>query len=790
MTITEARPAPRAARDWQPGTPAQRARPAAPAAPVIDPQLSGELLAVAALALFSITVAAGYTRVFAGWQFLDDFIVLAVVGHGLGFVLRRLRVPGVLAVPVLAAALVWLIGYVFYRDSYSWLLPTNETLTLFQAEIDLVQQQFRGAVAPVIYGGGWDVLAAIGIGLTVVLSDTFAFRAFARAEALVPGGVLFVFIAALGYERSRIALTMLLIAAGVITTVALRAYHAPHRSSAIGRRRSPSAMILPAALGTAALVAVTAGVFGPRLPGADSEPIYETRGGDSGRVTNVVSPLVDIRSRLTNRSNSELFVVEADFESYWRLSALPRFDGTRWGLPERALTRADGELSTARSGATELRQTIRISNLGDKFVPTAADPIAASPQDGLRWNADSATLLKLDGELAPGDTYEIVSASPRFDLDALRAAGSTGVGDPIYLELPDDFPSSVGEIARQVTAGAATPYDVALTLQTWFRSEFDYSLEVQAGHGTNAIEGFLRDRVGYCEQFAGTYAAMMRTLGIPARVAVGFTPGTFDGTGYSVLGKNAHAWPEVWFSGLGWVPFEPTPGRGAPGAENYTNVPPEQDVSGVDPDAPRQQPADPDDINTPAPTTTVASSDDPDDPDAPAIPAGVDQTLGPTDDAAPPPEPPSFPWAIVVAIIAAIVLLLAPALIRRFRRHHEATDDAGAIALLWRRATDALGEVGVRTKSSLTPEEHAVAAAAKFPIAARPMRSLAEALTTVTFAPGPGVAATYFPDFDQPDRHAASRVADCELWCRQIERAVNESISPLVRVRRYFTRLG
>ena len=137
-----------------------------------------------------------------------------------------------------------------------------------------------------------------------------------------------------------------------------------------------------------------------------------------------------------------------------------------------------------------------------------------------------------------------------------------------------------------------TPYEAAITLQDWFRSEFDYSLEVQAGHSNSAIEGFLRDRVGYCEQFAGTYAAMMRTLGIPARVAVGFTPGNFNGERYSVLGKNAHAWPEVWFDELGWVPFEPTPGRGAPGAENYTNVAPEQDATGIDPDSlPDESPA-------------------------------------------------------------------------------------------------------------------------------------------------------------------------------------------------------
>ena len=104
---------------------------------------------------------------------------------------------------------------------------------------------------------------------------------------------------------------------------------------------------------------------------------------------------------------------------------------------------------------------------------------------------------------------------------------------------------------------------------------------MQAGHGTSAIESFLIERVGYCEQFSATFAAMARTLGIPSRVAVGYTPGLQGPDGwYGVLGKNAHAWPELWFgAAIGWVPFEPTPGRGIPGAESYTGIPAQQDTT-------------------------------------------------------------------------------------------------------------------------------------------------------------------------------------------------------------------
>src|SRR5207253_3253245 len=81
--------------------------------------------------------------------------------------------------------------------------------------------------------------------------------------------------------------------------------------------------------------------------------------------------------------------------------------------------------------------------------------------------------------------------------------------------------------------------------------------------------------------FAGTFAAMARAIGLPSRVAVGFTPGVLEADGlWHITGRQAHAWPEVFVAGYGWVAFEPTPGRGAPGAEAYTGVPAQQDVAG------------------------------------------------------------------------------------------------------------------------------------------------------------------------------------------------------------------
>ena len=169
-----------------------------------------------------------------------------------------------------------------------------------------------------------------------------------------------------------------------------------------------------------------AGIIGPRLPGANAEPLVHTR-GNAGGVTEVLSPLVDIRSRLVNRTNTLLFRVSSPVESNWRYIALPQFDGRTFRLPEGGdLEDAGGTLGTVRAGAETFIQEIQIQSLGGQLVPAAADPVAPSPSDSLQYNPDTSTLLKLGDELGLGERSRSTSASPRPG--ARRAAGSTARG--------------------------------------------------------------------------------------------------------------------------------------------------------------------------------------------------------------------------------------------------------------------------------------------------------------------------------------------------------------------------
>ncbi|WP_229900204.1 DUF4129 domain-containing transglutaminase family protein, partial [Streptomyces capoamus] len=168
--------------------------------------------------------------------------------------------------------------------------------------------------------------------------------------------------------------------------------------------------------------------------------------------------------------------------------------------------------------------------------------------------------------------YQVTSLDVRPTARQLAAAPEPPAAlQSEYTKLPSSLPKVVERTARQITAGADNHYEEAVKLQDWFAvtGGFQYDTSVKVGHGPGAIANFLKQKEGFCVHFSFAMAAMARTLGIPARVAVGFAPGTVqaDGT-ISVTQKDAHAWPELYFEGVGWTRFEPTPTRGT--APSYT----------------------------------------------------------------------------------------------------------------------------------------------------------------------------------------------------------------------------
>ncbi len=575
-------------------------------------------------------------------------------------------------------------------------MPTRETIEQFRISMRLVWRQFPHAVSPVPSEGSFAIAATTALALCAWLADTFAFRAYGRAEAVVPTGVVFVFTSALGVDRNRVLVAALWIGAAILTIAALRMAHSRDDSAWMGKRRQSLWSALPAAV-TCALFATTGAVaVAPQLPGAGAKALLDTRNRD-GEATEVVSPLVDIRSRLVNRGNVELFTVSTESPRYLGLTSLGEFDGKQWSLLGENARPADGALGEAPVGGEVVVENITIRKLGGYYAPAARTTTSAEWQSDrtLMW-ADEAGALFVDGGLKTGYNYQVTSVHSYPTPDELRLATVNGA-DPVYYKLPDNLPDEVRALAQAVTAQATTPYDKALALQNWFRSKFKYDLHVQRGESNDAMINFLSIKKGYCEQFSGTFGAMARSLDLPTRLMVGFTQGQLRADGlYHVAGRHAHAWDEVWFDGYGWVSFDPTPGRGEPGAEQHTGVAPaQQEGNGT----PGTGTAD----DTPTPTSVSADE---------RIRPGSERPTGTTTPRNPvintsSDNESSGGWIIAAIILAIIVWVVAmPRVVNRWSRRR-AKEPRERVAAAWAATVRSLTMAGAPRMAGSTPLEYA-----------------------------------------------------------------------------------
>lgn len=304
---------------------------------------------------------------------------------------------------------------------------------------------------------------------------------------------------------------------------------------------------------------------------------------------------------------------------YWRATTLDLFTQDRWieslfYQPGLAL----GDPLTppaARNRAAWVRQEVTIEALRDDRLLAAATPVAFDELPDRPVAELSGGVVTLAGGLRRGDRYVVWSYAPRPGPAALvrsqpvypRAAGrylTLGRTELPAFGLPgraavvaglfaderyfDLWPyRGVWTLAREVAAGARSPYEAAIAIESWLRATggfaYDESPPRPLGGAPPLADFALRSRRGYCQQFAGTMALMLRLLGVPARVAAGFTSGEYDAKTrtWTVTDHNAHAWVEVWFRDYGWLSFDPTPGRGSLSAP-YTTSAIESDPAALD----------------------------------------------------------------------------------------------------------------------------------------------------------------------------------------------------------------
>ncbi|HSK90452.1 MAG TPA: DUF3488 and transglutaminase-like domain-containing protein [Euzebyales bacterium] len=639
----------------------ERARPARAAG-----RPSNGLAEAAGVGALVLAAVLPFGRVFATGEWRAPLLLAALLPVALTWALRRVRAPWWAAGLALLAGWAWCSAVMLLPNTLwgGWLPTTTTAGVAFDATM-VALQRIALLPAPVYPEIPLLLLAVTGVWWVASSVAVLALRLGSPGKAIICATTLWLVPLAIVPEGGApwlLAAPLLLASVLVMLADADRdalrwgnLVTSPERR--VATPRHPTGMVL------AVCAVVVGALLAGLLPGFGDPPWYQLRAQAATTLTE--NPIVQLRTNLVAQDTGPILRVRSDEPVYLRSTALEHYSDTEeWtasdaGIRLEPLT--EGLVPGGNFTATRRAVRIEVANLTDAdLVPAPTGPIRFRGPRGLRplYDPRTSTFMFEDAKLQTGHRYQVVASTPEINPDV--AATVAAPAAPQLVQLPDQLPPEVGELATRIVedAGATTPFSQALAIQDELRS-WDYSLEPPAGHSGVAMRNFLEQRVGYCEQFAGTMAVMLRTLDIPARVAVGFTPGTVspdDPTLWTITWANAHAWVEVRFGGE-WIAFEPTPR-----SDGNVLVPTAGDLTPADT------------VQDPSTTLRVPSSTAPEDqfnifderealqnparqqPDPRAVPAGggaaqqVSRRL--TD-----PTTPIFAGVLLLAVLAALVAL-------------------------------------------------------------------------------------------------------------------------------------
>ncbi len=508
---------------------------------------------------------------------------------------RFLR-PGADLLTYLSAWLLYFNLTLSHARSYAALIPTTRSLH------HLVTLASRGMGAaklppPVASTSGVILLAAASIGLAAIVVDIIAVRLHRPAIAGLPLLVIYMAPIATAAKTSGISniITFLLAASGYLALLASdgrsrlrgwgRIITVWHYAGEDDRLGGADIRGLAATGRRIGLAAVCAAIVAPLL--LPSLNLHRLFGNHSGG-TNIVAaglplPLDQLHNLLTSTSNAPVLSYQSggsDPGEYLQVYVL-NYNSAKgvWtlvppspsiGIGTTPLHPPQGLSSkvTVSDTTTQFKLDHVTGSAGFTF-PVFFLPVPYWPERlslGGSWSVANNTDMIFSGNAShAGMSYTVTSGQP--EITPAEEADAAPVPAAIarqYLGFKSSVTSQLTSIAQQVTAGASTPFAKAKALEEYFQSGgFTYTLK--AADLPNTPQGLLTflttDKQGFCEQFAFAMAVLARLEGIPSRIAIGYTPGVKAANGtWQVKSADAHAWPELYFTGLGWTRFEPTPG--------------------------------------------------------------------------------------------------------------------------------------------------------------------------------------------------------------------------------------
>ena len=551
--------------------------------PVLDltESKAENLRAVLLFVAFAVTFG-GLSTILRGYWWWVLCVVLALAVFGGGALIRAAfpthRILTRIVGPLFGAIVAAVVIMVRFSAGTAFMVvfPTNTTIDLFRKLIRDAGYSITWQAVPADADEGISLLLALGAVALLILAEILVFSLGLPALAGIPLAAVFLVPSATPDGRT----DGWFFAAGAITFLALL-FH--------GRVRQ----LIPAAW-LAAIAVVCALVIPTFLP---STQVTTATSSIGPSVATGVNPMINLGDDLRSSQPKTALTystVSGDPE-YLRLTEISDFNGRQWGpeRPDLQPNRRPVEFPKAPGldvGISTSREVsyIHVDNLVSPWLPI---PYPATSVTGLtgQWSYIPESFTVASNEsLARAQNYTVTSVVLTPTPKQLQAAGTyVPQGLTAYLELPTDTPAIIGQTARKVTAEDSSNYEKALSIQQFLRSSpfvYSESAPVSAGYdgtGVDVVAQFLEEHKGYCIHFASAMAVMARELGIPSRIIVGFQPGTLqngDDNGrklYAVTNKDLHAWPELYFSSIGWVRFEPTPSRGR--IPDYAN----QSLAGV-----------------------------------------------------------------------------------------------------------------------------------------------------------------------------------------------------------------
>lgn len=431
------------------------------------------------------------------------------------------------------------------------------------------------------------LVAVLGFGIAVALAVAARRPLLASAAVVVGGG----WATASVDGGPDLALGALLLAATLWPLVVLRV-------------RSPREGVTSAA---AVLLVLTVGAGAAAAGAVPREPYLDWK---SWSLVGSIGERLGVRYvwdgqydgiRFPSRRTTVLRITADRSARYWRASTLDLFTADRWienlypvVLSEPSRRLPGDPLLPEAAGDPEawVRQDVEVVRLDDDRLVSAGQPMRVESTTLSRVFVLSGGVMRVPDGIGRGERYTIWGYVPRpLPRDLVRSQPTYAAGLARYLvidraALPpfgeprreavverlfvDDRYIAVRayrplwEEARRVAGGARSPYEATLAIERWLRTKggFRYEEQPPRGQAPPLVDFVARHRAGYCQHFAGTMALMLRMLGVPSRVAVGFTSGKWKDGVWDVADRDAHAWVEAWFDGYGWVTFDPTPGRG------------------------------------------------------------------------------------------------------------------------------------------------------------------------------------------------------------------------------------